>query len=431
MNCSEVAAEARQRWIREIADILRAVPELVAALQGSSARDPLDFCVWLGLPEGRSDYAPWGDALRELLLHFGFRVVTSHSALPSQIDLQLSQADLIIMLAVTQDVDVECVECCPKYASKMVVCYPNEHIESRAYSILSRKYRVDIINFPLSSLQQARQCHLGREIFRCASDRLLTKRAELARQLKLRETVVVLIHGILSRGHWQNSIKAELKQAGFFVESTNSGWVDIFSFFLPVPWLRHRHVFRIWRDLLAIRGDYPNSKISALAHSFGTFIVGKLLELKSEFQVERLAFCGSILPEDFPFANHRARYSKILNEVGCKDPWPALGASSTWGYGPTGTYGFNRPGIQDRWHRNLRHGGFLTPQFCKDYWVPFFSDGEIVPGDQDADKPPPWVRVISGLHIKYVVLGAVGLYLLYLYWPLILAFVSMLLHLFI
>lgn len=166
-----------------------------------------------------------------------------------------------------------------------------------------------------------------------------------------------------------------------------------------------------------------------LAHSFGTFIVGKLFELQSEFSVERLAFCGSILPDDFPFANHRSRYSKILNDVGCKDPWPALGASSTWGYGPTGTYGFNRPGIQDRWHRNLRHGEFLTPKFCETYWVPFFADGEIVPGDQNAQKPPGWVRLISGLHIKYVVLATIGGYLFYLFWPLVLAFLSALLHL--
>ena len=313
----------------------------------------------------------------------------------------------------------------------MVVCYPNEQMDTRAYLIFSRRYRIDIINFSFASLQQPGQSTLGREIFRCASDRLLTKRAEQARQLKLREMVIVLIHGILSRGYWQNSIKTELKRAGFSSSSTNSGWVDIFSFWLPIRWLRQRPASRVWRDLLAIKGDYPDKKISVLAHSFGTFIVGKLFELQSEFRAERLAFCGSILSDDFPFADYRSRYSKILNDVGCKEPWPALGASSTWGYGSTGTYGFNRPGIQDRWHRNFRHGEFLTPQFCQTYWVPFFADGEVVLGDQNAEKPPGWVRLISSLHIKYITLAMIALYLLYLYWPSILTLLSMLLHFFI
>jgi pimeloyl-ACP methyl ester carboxylesterase len=430
MDCAPVADEARERWIREIGDLVRGMPELAAALQRPSG-DSLDLCVWLGLPESGSMYAPWGDALREILQHFGFRVITNSSALSSRLDARLAQADLIVMLAVTKDVDVESVECCPQYGSKMVVCYPNEHMNTRAYTTLSRRHRVDIINFTLGSLQQVGQSNLGPEIFRSASDRLLMKRAEQARQLKLRESVIVLIHGFLTRGHWQNAIKNELKRAGFFVESTNSGWVDIFSFFLPIDWLRRRPASRVWRDLAAVKDAYPGTKISVLAHSFGTFIVGKLFELQPTFEVERLVFCGSILPDDFPFASHRSRYSKILNDVGCKDPWPALGASSTWGYGPTGTYGFNRPGIQDRWHRDLRHGEFLTPRFCETYWVPFFADGEIIQGDQDAEKPPRWVRLISGLHIKYLLLAALGLTLLYFYWPLVLAFLSKLLHLFI
>ena len=428
MDCSEGVAEARERWVRELGQFVNSIPELLAALGNSPARGSVDFCVWMGLPEAVSPYAPWGDALRELLEGFGFRVITSNSALSSRIDTQLAEVDLIVMFAVTQNVDVECVELCPKFGSKMVICYPNEHITTRAYEIISYKHRVEVVHFALSSLQQVGQSTLGPEIFRRACDRLWAKRAEQARLLKLRETVIVLVQGILSRGHWQTVIKTELKRAGFFVESTNSGWVDFFSFFLPIRWLRNRPAFRVWRDLLAIKDDYPESRMSVLAHSFGTFIVGQLFKSQPEFRVERLAFCGSILPDDFPFADYRTRYARILNDVGCKDPWPALGASSTWGYGPTGTYGFNRPSIQDRWHRHLGHRGFLKPEFCRDFWIPFFSDGEVVSGDHDPELPPNWVRLISGFHIKYIVLLLVCLYLLYTFWPSLSDLVFMLLQ---
>jgi hypothetical protein len=153
-----------------------------------------------------------------------------------------------------------------------------------------------------------------------------------------------------------------------------------------------------------------------LAHSFGSFIVGRLFKLQLEFQAERIAFCGSILPFDFPFGDYDGRYSEIVNDVGCKDPWPALGASVTWGYGSTGTYGFNRPGVHDRWHRNLGHRQFLTNDFCAKYWVPFFSDGTIVPGDDQPENPALWVRFISNVHIKYIMIAVLVAGTALLYW---------------
>lgn len=419
MTSSSIVTEAKERWIREIEEFMASTRELDALLKNFDNGETIDFCVWLGLPEEASEFCAWGLAVRDVLQHFGIRVITNYTAYHSRHHSKAEQrkADLIVMLAVTFDVTTESIEACKEFSSKMIVCCPNEQVGTYAHSTLSQTYQVAIIQFPLSSFEREGKSRLGTDVFRCAADHISTKRTEQAKQLRLRETVVVLVHGIMSRGLWQGVVKQEFNNAGFIVESTNSGWVDILLFLLPIPWLRQRPVAKVWRDLLSVRNEYPDMKISVLAHSFGSYIVGWLFKQQKNFNVECLVFCGSILPVDFPFEKFRGRYVRILNEVSCKDPWPALAASVTWGYGATGTFGFNRPGVRDRWHRNLDHGGFLTRQFCAEYWVPFFFDGTVTSVDEDAEKPPVWIRAISAFHIKYVVAGALVVLAAYLWGP--------------
>jgi hypothetical protein len=86
------------------------------------------------------------------------------------------------------------------------------------------------------------------------------------------------------------------------------------------------------------------------------------------------------------------------------DQWPAIAESITWGYGSAGTYGFRRPRVRDRWHASVGHSHFLTPEFCEQYWVPFLRDGTIVEGSLSPEAPPLWVRTVSILELKYLLL---------------------------
>src|ERR1700693_804146 len=418
MTGTPTVAEIKDRWIAEIDRRLRALPELQQAITPSRTGERLDFCVWLGLPEETSSFTVWGAAIQEALEHFEIRVIASNNTFHSRrhTKIQLSQADLIVMLAVTDDVAVESLEICRDFCPKTVVCYPTDHVNRHIYRLLTQEYKVEAINFTLNSLEEHGEPRLGVEIFGYAADCLLAKRAERARKLRLQETVIVLVNGILSRGTWQGALKREFNRAGFIVESTNYGWFDIFRFLLPICWIRHRPIRRVWQDILHIKGSYPDTKMSFLAHSFGTFIVGKLFELHTEFQAERIALCGSILRFDFPFRDYDERYSTIVNDVGCKDPWPALAESVTWGYGSTGTYGFNRPGVNDRWDRHLGHRQFMTPEFCVKYWVPIFFDGTVVAGDDISENPSRWVLLISAIHIKYLLLSALLIRVIFFYW---------------
>jgi pimeloyl-ACP methyl ester carboxylesterase len=241
--------------------------------------------------------------------------------------------------------------------------------------------------------------------------------AAVAKQLSIQNTVVVLIHGIRTRAMWQGDIKNALEAAGLVAIPTNYNKFDFIRFLLPFDRLRLAPIRKVEGDIKAIRKKFPTGQISLLAHSFGTWIVGKLLS-STEQSFYRLAFCGSLLRSDFDFAAADGKFSKIVNEIGCRDVWPALAARVSWGYGPTGSFGFNRgPFVEDRRHSKYGHSQFLTRAFCERFWVPFFCDSEHKElGDVDA-TPSAWLIFVDGFpFLKTLAWGSPTLLALWIVW---------------
>ena len=219
-------------------------------------------------------------------------------------------------------------------------------------------------------------------------------------------SVVVLVHGIRTHGQWMTDIASTLEERGFQVAATNYGRFDAFRFWLPIPTIRRVAVQHVWKDVRRTLQMHQGSAVSFIAHSYGTYIVAKILESEFDFVAHRIIFCGSIVNRRFPFEQVSQRFtSPILNEIGTKDIWPALAKSAAWGYGASGTHGFMRPDVKDRRHSQLAHSDFLTPKFCEQYWVPFLLDGTVTPTNATAGtRLPWWIRASYTLPLKYIVL---------------------------
>src|SRR5262249_29214935 len=80
--------------------------------------------------------------------------------------------------------------------------------------------------------------------------------------------------------------------------------------------------------------------------------------------------------------------------------------------GSSGTYGFRRPAVRDRWHNGKTRGDFLNQKFCERYWVPFLRNGEIIEDNEGPEQQPWWLLALSTVKIKYLVLIMVGAFLL-------------------
>jgi pimeloyl-ACP methyl ester carboxylesterase len=217
------------------------------------------------------------------------------------------------------------------------------------------------------------------------------------------EHVVVLVHGIRTHAEWQAGLRREFAKKGIVVAPTNYGYFDLFRFLAPVPWLRNRAVARM-RDLVqAIQRDYPKAQISFLAHSFGTYVVSRLLQQQRQLKAHRIVFCGSVVPYDFPIEEIREQFAgQLLNEVSARDPWPVTAKNITFGYGAVGTQGFNNPRVYDRWHQGFGHSQYLTTLFCEAYWIPFFENGQIVETPYKRETAPLWCRFLRIPTNKFV-----------------------------
>jgi hypothetical protein len=81
-----------------------------------------------------------------------------------------------------------------------------------------------------------------------------------------------------------------------------------------------------------------------------------------------------------------------------------MAACVTWGYGSIGSFGFNHPAVRTRWHEGFRHSDFLTPDFCKKYWIPFLRDGTIVKGSDKPSRLPWTIRAITKIPLRWIFL---------------------------
>lgn len=227
-----------------------------------------------------------------------------------------------------------------------------------------------------------------------------------------REHVVILVHGIRDFSRWHANVRPALERAGLVVQPTNYGRMNLLEFLLPVEFFRAIAAERVLTQIRFAKQLHPDADVSVIAHSFGTYVVSRLLQSEFDLKLHRVIFCGSVVRYSFPFEQLGQRFSPpILNEVGTSDPWPAVAEAVTTGYGSAGTFGFNRSGVTDRYHNDAGHGYFLTPEFASKFWVKFLHSGEIVPGSHPAKDPPRWVQLIAILKVKYLLIILLALWI--------------------
>lgn len=203
--------------------------------------------------------------------------------------------------------------------------------------------------------------------------------------------LIAMIHGIRTQGEWHDRLKT-------FLENDNSitvvpikfGFFDSISFWLPLfTFFRYLKVRHVTKEMRILKRDYPNHDLVVIAHSFGTFLISKFLKENSDYNIDRILLCGSIVPENFDW-NALPNFPKkgnAVNDIGFKDIWPVLAKTSTFGYGASGRFGFNTHTIEDRYH-NFSHSDFFSDDMFQNYWKPFIKKGEIVQSPFTSERNP-------------------------------------------
>jgi hypothetical protein len=223
--------------------------------------------------------------------------------------------------------------------------------------------------------------------------------------------VVVLIHGIRTQAEWGTRVAQILSSdPNVVVKPIRYEFFDVVRFLFPFDWFRRVAVHRVERFLRAVLEEKPEH-LSIIAHSFGTYIVSRIIEDEFDIRLHRLIFCGSIVRDDFPWQNYGHRFDKdssgnwcAVNDCGWRDIWPVFAKSMTWGYGASGRFGFGNPKICDRFF-DYNHGEFFSKEHVSEYWQPYISNGTIKPGLAERPSNAWWVSVLTVVKLRWALVA--------------------------
>lgn len=211
--------------------------------------------------------------------------------------------------------------------------------------------------------------------------------------------IVVLIHGIHTDGAWQKNVQKEFESVnGLHVHDLGYDVVTAAQLFGP---FRSTPVNRIAREIRRIKDEEPKARISVIAHSFGTYIVSKILENHPDIRFDKIIMCGAIVSRSYPWDRNARDLSKsrIINDVGTKDIWPVIATCTTGGYGSSGRRGFQSASVTDRYF-DYKHSDFFEPKnsHIRNYWKPIIETGLIPASDWDTKKGKTSFPILIASH---------------------------------
>lgn len=371
--------------------------------------------VFLSYSKSRRDLT---EALARDLAAEGYSVWWDTSLLPTdnfrdEIDRQLNQATAVIILWTAESIGSKWVRAEADHADtehKLINTHSSDLEPHRIPKPFNQIHSVDLDDRPaiFAAVKKLIESRAAKTPASSTED-------ESPESSFRNRDVIILVHGIRDHALWQTEIRATLERHGFIVEATNYGRFGLLRFLSPLPFFRAQAIRQISEQVRIVKQRYPGRQLSIIAHSFGTYVVSKMLQQYFDLRLHRVIFCGSVVPYKFTYEQIQDRFRRpIMNEVGARDPWPAIADSVTWGYGNAGTYGFRRPLVRDRWHEGAGHGYFLTSGFCDKFWTPFLRDGIVIEGSAKPEMPPFWLRALTAIKLKYIASAALTV-VLYLY----------------
>ena len=284
-------------------------------------------------------------------------------------------AEILVIFALDDETRALCVAMASKAKPDraVIACVSNGPGDEFLRRLLEQEYKVGLVSVPAPWADRTNPDSTGIHVVRACANAMVAWNSARLRRLDPDKTVVLMLHGIRTRAPWMSHIKPAIEQAGLIPILTNYGMLNLLPFLLRFRVREREAVDAVRNQVGRARARYERASFAVLAHSYGSYMVGRLLAEGEKF--DRVILCGSILPSQYPFAPDGPA---VLNDVGSLDIWPVLASKVSPAYGHSGSFGF-RSGVrvEDRFHPDTDHGKFLTEEFAKHFWIPFLVDGRV------------------------------------------------------
>lgn len=227
----------------------------------------------------------------------------------------------------------------------------------------------------------------------------------LGQNVSTPKIVVALVHGIRTCATWQEVIRNRLESSSSAITyPIGYGYLDVIRFLCPF-FTRKSPVEKVLQELRGIQIEHRNDKLCVIAHSFGTYIISRILLKHPDIKIYRLLLCGSVISTKLRWDNV-AKFpgDGVINDCGTKDIWPVFANFASWGYGATGTFGFKTFKVRDRYH-NMGHSDFFNLEFINKFWLPFILEGKRIESDWENNRPVPssWLSLLNMFPFKTII----------------------------
>ena len=184
--------------------------------------------------------------------------------------------------------------------------------------------------------------------------------------------LVLSLHGIRTRGEWQNDVSFELQNNRIRNKSLDYGY--FWALQLLTPWCRRAKIEWFKKEYEKIIQE-TGIKPSLIAHSFGTYIVANAIRKYPEIRFERIIFCGSIVRRDFDWAAvvKIGQVEAVLNQCGGEDFWVKVADWFVGGAGRSGVEGFstNCSQVIQQIRTAFSHSNYFYRLNYVENWIPF------------------------------------------------------------
>ncbi|MCS6191177.1 hypothetical protein [Shewanella baltica] len=221
---------------------------------------------------------------------------------------------------------------------------------------------------------------------------------ELTKMISLhtskKEIICLSVHGIRTRGAWQQDLKRLIESNVNTVQFENYkyGYFAILSFL--IPFLRWVQVRKFKGALFEL--SKKDAELYIFCHSFGTYIVmnaiDKLIENGVNLNIGKIVLAGSVLKSSYDFSNIlNSTNAIIVNDCGCNDNILLLSelfVPNTGMAGRIGFFGLNNSRFSNRFFQGGHSHYFSSDSnFMESNWIPlFFGDLAVEVFDRREDS---------------------------------------------
>lgn len=200
-----------------------------------------------------------------------------------------------------------------------------------------------------------------------------------------RPHVVILVHGINTWADWVHAAKPVLEDHDDIrVVHPKYGKFGVIPFLLPTKLFALGPKRRVLNAILTEANRPTTKRLSIVAHSFGSYLIGEILKTNDHVRLHRVILCGSIIKQKFNWLRYqhkigtdRSPEKHVLNLCAKGDWWPTIANFVTFVYGRGGVKGFFDNSHVEDVFRDGGHSSQLTPKIARDDWVPFLCDGTL------------------------------------------------------